>query len=250
MTQPRQGETRQSRDTIQPGDQLMLVSLVVAVVLLQAADRHLALLGLRDPGVPFTVLHLRLGGSLGEAKASFHKDPVAVEEVVEAVACAKAFAKAFSRHPTPGMTSLEKMNTSKLVLITDNIELRRLVADKRFMPGLVSVGAGCMAAHGIMKQPLFATGPLMAGQAEQTGRVPHRGHGGLAGHGPRHLPDPQPEWLLQDSCHLVRHAMQPRAEGLPTVSAAAVPTLTAAAGMLRPPHHQAPAHKPVEAGHC
>ncbi|KAL6759502.1 hypothetical protein V8C86DRAFT_2573531 [Haematococcus lacustris] len=82
---------------------------------IEAADRHLALLGMRDAGVPFTVLHLRLGGSLGEAKASYHKDPVAVEEVVEAVACAKAFAKAFSRHPTPGMTSLEKMNTSKLV---------------------------------------------------------------------------------------------------------------------------------------
>ncbi|KAJ9514818.1 hypothetical protein QJQ45_028487 [Haematococcus lacustris] len=146
-------------------ERVRLVSLVVAVVLLQAADRHLALLGMRDAGVPFTVLHLRLGGSLGEAKASYyHKDPVAVEEVVEAVACAKAFAKAFARHPTPGMTSLEKMNTSKLVLITDNIELRRLVADKRFMPGLVSVGAGRMAVHGIVKQPLFATGPLMAGQ--------------------------------------------------------------------------------------
>ncbi|GFH24064.1 hypothetical protein HaLaN_21784 [Haematococcus lacustris] len=66
----------------------------------------------------------KLGGSLGEAVDSFHhKDPVAVEEVVEAAACAKALAEAFARHHTPGMASLKQMNTSKLVLITDNIKI-------------------------------------------------------------------------------------------------------------------------------
>lgn len=87
----------------------------------------MAFLGMQSPRAKFTVLHMRLGGSLGEAVDRFHhKDPVTIHEVVEAVACAKSFAA-------------QKSNDSKLVFITDNIELRRLVSDKQFLPDLLCV---------------------------------------------------------------------------------------------------------------
>ncbi|KAJ9513006.1 hypothetical protein QJQ45_029218 [Haematococcus lacustris] len=144
--------------------------------LLQAAARHMALLGLEADAGPFTALHLRLGGSLGEAVDLFHhKQPVSVHEVVDAVDCTKTLAQTYFDFLKPR----QALNASKLVsrsgrnwlashslaatareaaeaaarercppgcgvarvqvLVTDNIEVRKLVAEKRFMPELSTV---------------------------------------------------------------------------------------------------------------
>ncbi|KAL6750554.1 hypothetical protein V8C86DRAFT_2440914 [Haematococcus lacustris] len=58
--------------------------------------------------------------------------PVTIHEVVNAVACAKSLAA-------------KTLNSSKLVLITDNIELRQLVSAKQFLPDLVMADLAVMA---------------------------------------------------------------------------------------------------------
>ncbi|KAL6757136.1 hypothetical protein V8C86DRAFT_1716436 [Haematococcus lacustris] len=102
---------------------------------LEAASRHMSLLGI-EPGVtPYTAQHLRLGGMLGEED---HR-PITLHGLVTLARCANestsaAMAMAMTAAGPVCDTNQGKSRCGKMVLVTDNLLLRGLVADRQFLP--------------------------------------------------------------------------------------------------------------------